>query len=73
MGYQTAICLDTIDNATSPSIKSQSTKRSTRKEIIDLGFMPDTTDLGNSLVEMKRALGWWSRYDSEFTTIPLPW
>ena len=56
MGYQTAIRLDIIDNATSPSQVIVDQNAFPKEiEIIDWVY-GDTTDLGNSLVEMKRAL-----------------
>ncbi|MBJ2194376.1 MAG: cell wall anchor protein [Muribaculaceae bacterium] len=69
MGYQTAIRLDIIDNATSPSQVIVDQNAFPKEiEIIDWVY-GDTTDLGNSLVEMKRALVVQS-FDSGVYTIP---
>ena len=56
MGYQTAIKLDIVDNAqaTSQVIVDKATFPA-QVEIVDWIY-GDTTDLGNNLVEMKRAL-----------------
>lgn len=69
MGYQTAIKLDIVDNASSPSQLIVDKEAFPKEvEIIDWVY-GDTADLGNSLVEMKRALVVQS-FDSGTYTIP---
>lgn len=69
MGYQTAIKLDIVDNAkaTSQVIVDKATFPA-QVEIVDWIY-GDTTDLGNDLVEMKRALVVQS-FDSGVYSIP---
>ena len=69
MGYQTAIKLDIVDNAqaTSQVIVDKATFPA-QVEIVDWIY-GDTTDLGNNLVEMKRALVVQS-FDSGVYSIP---
>ena len=69
MGYQTAVKLDIVDSATSPAqvIVDKSTFPQ-EVEIVDWVY-GDTTDLGNGLVEMKRALVL-QPFDSGVYTIP---
>lgn len=69
MGYQTAIQLDIIDNAATPAQLIVDKEAFPKEvEIIDWVY-GDTTDLGNNLVEMKRALVIQS-FDSGVYTIP---
>jgi len=69
MGYQTAIKLNIVDNASSPS-QLIVDKEAFPKEVEIIDWADgDTTDLGNSLVEIKRALVVQS-FDSGVYTIP---
>lgn len=69
MGYQTAIRFDIVDNAGSASeVLVDKSAMPPEVEIIDWVY-GDTTDLGNGLVEMKRALIIQS-FDSGVYTIP---
>lgn len=69
MGYQTAIHLDIIDNAAQPAqLLVDKAAFPPEVEIIDWVY-GDTTDLGNNLVEMKRALVVQS-FDSGVYTLP---
>ena len=69
MGYRTAIKLDIIDNATSTAqVVVDKNAFPAQVEIVDWVY-GDTTDLGNSLVEMKRALVVQS-FDSGVYSIP---
>lgn len=69
MGYQTAIRFEIVDAADAPSnVLIDKEKMPPEVEIIDWVY-GDTTDLGNGLVEMKRALIVQS-FDSGAYTIP---
>lgn len=69
MGYQTAIRFEIVDNAGSPAeIVVDKSQLPPEVELIDWVY-GDTADLGNGLVEMKRALVIQS-FDSGVYTIP---
>ena len=69
MGYQTAIRLDIVDKADAPSqVVVDKAAMPPEVEVIDWVY-GDTTDIGNGLVEMKRALIVQS-FDSGVYTIP---